>query len=112
MQLAAASGLLSMGLFLVAVVLIALLAAGAWMTSRERDTQVRPTPEEQPKPPPGGPVRELRESREPDEVPHDGGSLTPYQLTNMQTKPGTSTDRPRWSKGSSGSFGGGGLGAH
>ncbi|MBB5925662.1 DUF6479 family protein [Streptomyces echinatus] len=116
MQLAAASGLMSLVLFIVAVGLLALLAGGFWMTSRVKSQESpRPRPEEQPKMPPGGPVREVQENRESAEVPRVAKGerpLTPYDLTNMDSKPSASKDRPRWSKGSSGSFGGGGLGAH
>ncbi|MFE0730829.1 DUF6479 family protein [Streptomyces antibioticus] len=115
-QLAAASGLLSLMLFVVGIAVIALLAGGFWMGSRIKQRESpRPRPEEQPQMPPGGPVHEIRENREPDEVPvtpKGGRPLTPYELSNMQTKPSASKDRPRWSRGSSGSFGGGGLGAH
>ncbi|MEU1406741.1 DUF6479 family protein [Streptomyces sp. NPDC005728] len=116
MQLAAASGLLSLVLFVVAMGVLALLAGGFWMNSRIKYREPpRPRPEEQPHLPPEGAVREIRENREPDEIPHipkGGRPLTPYELTNMHTRPSASKDRPRWSKGSSGSFGGGGLGAH
>ncbi|MFI9248532.1 DUF6479 family protein [Streptomyces sp. NPDC053069] len=115
-QLAAASGLMSLVLFIVAMGVLALLAGGFWMNSRVKYRESpRPRPEEQPKLPPDGPVRELRENRESQEVPQvPKGSrpLTPYELSNMDSKPSASKDRPRWSRGSSGSFGGGGLGAH
>ncbi|MFI0232555.1 DUF6479 family protein [Streptomyces sp. NPDC017086] len=116
MQLAAASGLMSLVLFVVAVALLALLGGGFWMTSRVRSRELpRPRADEQPTMPPGGPVHEVRENRESAEVPRIAKGerpLTPYELSNMDTRPSDSKDRPRWSKGSSGSFGGGGLGAH
>ncbi|WP_330455980.1 DUF6479 family protein [Streptomyces sp. NBC_00820] len=116
MQLAAASGLMSLALFLVAVALLALLAGGFWFNSRIKYLEsTRPRPDEQPHLPPEGAVHEIRENREPDEIPHipkGERPLTPYELTNKGTKTSTDTDRPRWSKGTSGSFGGGGLGAH
>ncbi|MGV4982919.1 DUF6479 family protein [Streptomyces sp. NRAIS4] len=116
MQLAAASGLMSLVLFIVAVGVLALLAGGFWMTSRVKYSESpRPRPEEQPKLPPEGPVGELRENRESQEIPRTAKGerpLTPYELSNMDTRPSASKDRPRWSRGSSGSFGGGGLGAH
>ncbi|MEW2515880.1 DUF6479 family protein [Streptomyces sp. NPDC046870] len=115
-QLAAASGLMSLFLFIVAVGVLALLAGGFWMTSRVRYRESpRPRPEEQPKLPPEGPVHEVRENRESAEIPRipkGDRPLTPYELTNMDTRTSASKERPRWSKGSSGSFGGGGLGAH
>ncbi|MFF9088457.1 DUF6479 family protein [Streptomyces sp. NPDC014991] len=116
MQLAAASGLMSLFLFIVAVALLALLGGGFWMTSRVKYREPpRPRPEEQPKLPPEGAVHEVRQNRESAEVPQcpkGGRPLTPYELTNMDSQPSESEERPRWSRGSSGSFGGGGLGAH
>ncbi|MEU6065548.1 MULTISPECIES: DUF6479 family protein [unclassified Streptomyces] len=116
MQLAAASGLMSLVLFLVALAVLALLAGGFWLNSRVKyQESPRPRPEEQPHLPPEGAVHEIRENRESQEVPkmpEGGRPLTPYELSNMDTRPSASKDRPRWSKGSSGSFGGGGLGAH
>ncbi|MEU0005598.1 DUF6479 family protein [Streptomyces sp. NPDC006314] len=116
MQLAAASGLMSLALFIVAVGLLALLAGGFWMNSRVKYREPpRPRPEEQPQLPMEGPVREVRQNRESQDVPQTpkgGRPLTPYELSNMDSRPSESKDRPRWSKGSSGSFGGGGLGAH
>ncbi|MFG2887247.1 DUF6479 family protein [Streptomyces sp. NPDC048297] len=116
MQLAAPSGLMSLGLFVVAVAVLAFLAGGYWMTSRVKYRESpRPRPEEQPHLPPDGAVREIRENREPEEIPHipkGERPLTPYELTNQGTRPSETKERPRWSKGSSGSFGGGGLGAH
>ncbi|MCS0605430.1 DUF6479 family protein [Streptomyces sp. LP11] len=79
---------------------------------REREP-APPRPEEQPTMPPGGPVREVQEVREPDEVPRaaDGSErLTPHQLGNVGSKRADDQSRSRWSPGSSGSFGGGGGG--
>ncbi|KQX64008.1 MULTISPECIES: DUF6479 family protein [unclassified Streptomyces] len=115
-QLAAASGLASLVLFVVAMALLAVLGGSFWLGTRVKSREpARPRPEEQPHLPPGGAVREIRENREPDEVPRTekgGRPLTPYELTNMQTRPSGEKTRPRWSRGSSGSFGGGGLGSH
>ncbi|MFE0514289.1 DUF6479 family protein [Streptomyces sp. NPDC058964] len=116
MQLAAASGLIGLVFFLVAMAVLAVLAGGFWLNARVKYRESpRPRPEEQPHLPPEGAVHEIRENRESQEVPvmpKGGRPLTPYELSNMQTRPSASKDRPRWSKGSSGSFGGGGLGAH
>ncbi|MFF7985341.1 DUF6479 family protein [Streptomyces sp. NPDC007901] len=116
MQLAAPSGLMSLALFLVAVAVLAMLAGGFWLGNRVKyHESLRPRPEEQPKLPPEGAVHEVRENRESEEIPlipKGGHALTPYELSNQQTRPSASKDRPRWSPGSSGSFGGGGLGAH
>ncbi|MGW3956403.1 DUF6479 family protein [Streptomyces sp. NPDC004752] len=116
LQMAAPSGLLSLGLFVVAVAVLAVLAGSFWMGSRIKFREPpRPRPEEQPHLPPEGAVYEIRENRESEEVPktpEGGRPLTPYELSNQQTRSSASKDRPRWSKGTSGSFGGGGLGAH
>lgn len=115
-QLAASSGLLSLVMFAVGIALLAMLAGSFWLGARIKQRELpRPRPEDQPQLPPDGPVGEIRENREPDEVPRmekGGRPLTPYELTNLQTRSSDSKDRPRWSRGSSGSFGGGGLGAH
>ncbi|QTE02682.1 DUF6479 family protein [Streptomyces cyanogenus] len=79
---------------------------------RERES-APPRPEEQPRLPASGPVHETREVREPDEVPRaadDSERLTPHQLGNVRSKRADDQRRPRWSPGSSGSFGGGGGG--
>ncbi|GGT28097.1 DUF6479 family protein [Streptomyces chromofuscus] len=116
MQLAAPSGLLALALFVVAIAVVAMLAGSFWLGNRIKlNEPPRPRPDEQPHLPPEGPVHEVRQNREPDEVPRTpkgGRPLTPYELTNMRTRPSASKDRPRWSKGTTGSFGGGGLGAH
>lgn len=72
-----------------------------------------PRPEEQPKLPPSGPVHEVREVREPDEVPVPEDKrerLMPYQLHPSPSRRGKDQRRKRWLPGSSGSFGSGGLG--
>lgn len=72
----------------------------------------RPTADEQPHLPESGPVRESREMREPDEVPHaqNGHRLMPYELHPSGTRTGKDQHRRRWLPGSSGSFGSGGTG--
>ena len=58
----------------------------------------RPTPGEQPRLPEGGPVREVRENREPDEMPRSEHRLTPHQLPGFGNSPsrrGASEERPR-----------------
>ncbi|WP_329363850.1 DUF6479 family protein [Streptomyces sp. NBC_01483] len=116
MYLAEPSGLLSLGLFLIAVALITLLAGSFWLSCRMRTRAPRlPRPEEQPHMPQDGPVREAREIREPAEIPKvakGGHALTPYELTHMSTRTSSSQERQRWHEGGSGSFGSGGLGHH
>ncbi|MGW3283673.1 DUF6479 family protein [Streptomyces sp. NPDC001002] len=72
----------------------------------------RPAPDDQPHLPATGPVREMREMREPDEMPHtEGGErLMPHDLHHSGSRTGKDQRRRRWLPGSSGSFGGGGLG--
>ncbi|KUM80037.1 hypothetical protein J7F01_19465 [Streptomyces sp. ISL-22] len=80
---------------------------------RVRDKELpRPKPDEQPHLPDTGPVHEIREMREPDEMPHSQGGerLLPHELHHAATKRGKDQHRKRWLPGSSGSFGGGGLG--
>ncbi|KOG30726.1 DUF6479 family protein [Streptomyces resistomycificus] len=71
-----------------------------------------PRPDEQPKLPQSGPVREIREVREPDEVPVAAGRkrLMPYEIHQSGTRRGKDQQRKRWLPGSSGSFGSGGAG--
>lgn len=71
----------------------------------------RPTAEEQPHLPDSGAVHEIREMREPDEVPvaTDGRRLMPYELHQAQSRRGDDQHRRRWRPGSSGSFGSGGF---
>ena len=70
MQLAASSGLLSVAMFVVGVALVAMLAGSFWLGARIKQRELpRPRLDEQPHLPPDGPVHEVRENREPDEVP-------------------------------------------
>lgn len=100
--------------FVAGVVVVAMLLGALWLGSRVRAREsLRPRPDEQPQLPEGGPVREERVNREPDEIPKSDYRLTPYEVHgNMGSRPSESKKRPRWSKGGSGSFGSGGLGAH
>lgn len=81
-QLAVHHGLV-VGVLLVAigVVIVALLIAAVWWGLRRQDRAPRPPrPEEQPRLPRSGPVHEVRERREPAEVPRSGPRLTPHRL--------------------------------
>lgn len=116
MDIAAGRGALGLGLVVVGVVVVAVLIGAFALGVRvKRREPPRPTPEEQPRLPEDGPVREVRENREPDEVPRSDHRLTPHQLSghghgDAGTRTDSSTDRPRWEEGSSGSFGSGGAG--
>ncbi|HET9383351.1 MAG TPA: DUF6479 family protein [Streptomyces sp.] len=76
----------------------------------ERESH-RPTAEEQPHLPDTGAVHEVREVREPDEMPvaTDGRRLMPYEIHQAQSRRGVDQHRLRWRPGSSGSFGSGGF---
>ncbi|MHC3469891.1 DUF6479 family protein [Streptomyces sp. 7R007] len=107
---ASAMGLVAAGVVIV-VVLIGAFIVGARVRRRE---PAPPHPDEQPRLPADGPVREVRENREPDEVPRSDHRLTPHELPNHGNSPSRSAphrQRPRWNEGSSGSFGSGGPGS-
>lgn len=113
-ELAASSGShLLMWIAGLAVVGV-LIGAFIWGRRIQAREARRPRPEEQPHLPEGGPVREVREYRDPDEVPHDGGWLTPHELkegygeSSTHLSPSQDPDDHRKGRGSS--FGGGGLG--
>ncbi|WP_060885858.1 DUF6479 family protein [Streptomyces caniscabiei] len=100
--------------FLAGVAVVAMLIGALWLGARVRAREPRrPRPDEQPRIPEGGPVREERSQREPDEIPQSDRRLTPYEVHgNQGTRPSPDKERPRWSNNSSGGFGSGGLGAH
>lgn len=112
--LAAQRGALGVGLVVAGVVVVALLIGAFVVGARVRRREpAPPRPEDQPRVPDGGPVREVRENREPDEVPRSDRRLTPHELPghgNMSSRTSTSQQRRRWDEGSSGSFGSGGAG--
>ncbi|MER5177414.1 DUF6479 family protein [Streptomyces sp. NPDC002896] len=101
--------------FVIGLVIVAVLIAAVWLGIRVRDREsAPPRPEEQPRPPASGPVREVSESREPHEVPRGDTRLTPHDFPgfgNVSGKPGGEQRRRRWSSGSSGAFGSGGHGS-
>ncbi|MFJ8632056.1 DUF6479 family protein [Streptomyces sp. NPDC093568] len=110
----AAEGALGIGLVAAGLVVVALLigafVVGARIRSRE---PAPPRPEEQPRLPEGGPVHEVREQREPDEVPRSDRRLTPHEMPahgNVSSRRSASQQRRRWDEGRSGSFGSGGQG--
>jgi hypothetical protein len=116
-DLAAGRGALGAGLVVAGVVVVALLIGMFVFGSRRvRNSKVRrPGPEEQPRMPEGGPVREVRERREPDEVPRSDERLLPHELKghgNAGSRTSASQERPRWDEDSSGAFGSGGPGSH
>ncbi|MBA2947528.1 hypothetical protein H1D24_17375 [Streptomyces sp. PSKA28] len=101
--------------FLMGLVIVGVLIAAVWLGIRVRNREsAPPRPEEQPRPPASGPVREVSESRERDEVPRGDTRLTPHEFPsfgNVGGKRGGDQRRRRWSSGSSGAFGSGGHGS-
>ncbi|MFH8611725.1 DUF6479 family protein [Streptomyces sp. NPDC018029] len=100
--------------FLTGLGIAVLLIWAVWFGIRVRGREQRPPkPQEQPRLPAEGPVGAVVEHREPDEVPRDGGRLTPHQLKgsgNVASKRSDDQRRRRWNRGSSGAFGSGGPG--
>ncbi|WSQ10589.1 DUF6479 family protein [Streptomyces sp. NBC_01231] len=97
------------GLFIAGALVFAVVFG---MRVRDRELP-RPRPEDQPHLPLTGPIHEIREMREPDEVPVHADKrerLMPYQLHASGTRRGKDQVRKRWLPGSSGSFGSGGIG--
>ncbi|MBC9730997.1 DUF6479 family protein [Streptomyces sp. TRM68367] len=115
MEMAAGRGALGIGLLVAGLVVVAMLLGAFALGMRvKRREPPPPDPGEQPRIPDEGPVREVLENREADEVPQGRHRLTPHQLKghgNVGTRSGASKERRRWDKGSSGSFGSGGPGA-
>ncbi|MGW0335750.1 DUF6479 family protein [Streptomyces sp. NPDC003011] len=114
MNIAAGTGAGAGGLIVAGVVVVAVLIGAFFLGVRGKKRESpRPTPAEQPRPPEGGPVREVQEHREPNEMPQSDHRLTPHELHehgNAGTQTGAPKERPRWDGGSSGSFGSGGPG--
>ncbi|WP_406351955.1 DUF6479 family protein [Streptomyces sp. NBC_01635] len=99
-DLATGRGAVGIGLAVAALLVVGLLIGLFASGSRRvrRGDSPRPRPDEQPRMPEGGPVREVRERREPDEMPRDGDRLGPHDLHggSSGSRTGTSQDRPRW----------------
>jgi Family of unknown function (DUF6479) len=113
---AAANPLLSgIAPFVIGLVVVAVLIAAVWLGIRVRSREsAPPRPEEQPRPPASGPVREVSGSREPHEVPRADTRITPHEFPgfgNAAGQPGGQRRRRRWNSGSSGGFGSGGHGS-
>ncbi|WP_030778024.1 DUF6479 family protein [Streptomyces sp. NRRL S-920] len=103
-------------MWIAGVVVVAVLLGAFFWGQRVRAREPRPPrPDEQTKMPEGGPVREIREYRDPDEVPRDGHRLTPHELKEgygqSSTHRSPSQDPADHRKGDGGSFGSGGLGS-
>ncbi|WP_221354133.1 DUF6479 family protein [Streptomyces beigongshangae] len=104
------------GPLVVGLLVAAVLVTAVWWGIRVRGREpCPPRPEEQPRLPETGAVREIREAREPDEMPHDGSVLTTHELRspgNMSTRRARDQKRRRWNQNSGGGFDSGGLGHH
>ncbi len=110
-DLAAGSGAASVGLVVAAVVVVAvLIGAFAFGIRLKRREPPPPSPAEQPRLPDEGPVGEVRERREPDEMPRDDDRTLPHELRHQGSRTASAQERRRWDEGSSGSFGSGGPG--
>jgi hypothetical protein len=113
-DLAAESGAVGIGLIVAGVVVVALLLGAFVLGSRIRRREPGPPrPDEQPRMPADGPVREVRETREPNEMPRSDHRLTPHEMPghgNMPSRSNPEKERPRWDQDSGGSFGSGGPG--
>ncbi|MEU7060591.1 DUF6479 family protein [Streptomyces sp. NPDC046197] len=94
------------------VVVVGGLVWAVWLGIRVmRREPDRPNEAEQPHLPVTGAVHEISEMRDLDELhPEDGERIMPYALHTTRSKRSPDQHRPRWSPGSSGSFGGGGGG--
>ncbi|MFJ2828433.1 DUF6479 family protein [Streptomyces sp. NPDC087263] len=104
----------AIGAFVGGLIVVGLLMWTVRLGVRVRRQQPHPPrPDEHPTLPESGPVREMREVREPDEVPHaadESERLRPSNLHASGSKRAGDQDAPKWEPGSSGSFGSGGSG--
>lgn len=112
-EVIAASGALKAGAaFIGGFIIVAALIWAVRMGIRVRSQEPpRPTPEEQPRLPASGPTHEIRERREPDEVPlaaDESERLKPTQLHASGSKHADDQSRRRWGSGSGRDSGGGG----
>ncbi|KAF2781888.1 DUF6479 family protein [Streptomyces coelicoflavus] len=108
---AGGSGGFPVWLIIAAVVVVGvLIGAFAFGSRQKRREPPPPTADEQPRMPDGGPVHEMRERREPDEMPRSDERTLPHELGHQGSRTASDQQRPRWDEGSSGSFGSGGPG--
>jgi hypothetical protein len=95
--------------FLIGVIVVGGLIFAVYFGRRQRAKEpAPPRPEEQPTLPESGPVGEVRERREPTEVPENDG-LTPHDLSGSSHR-ASDQDPPTWGDNSSSGFGSGGPG--
>ena len=112
-ELASSPGLSAILVPIVGLVVVGVLIAAFMYGLRLRDREsVPPRPDQHPKLPEDGPVREILENREPDEVPHSDERLMPGELKGNGTIGSRSAPlkkTPKWNEDSGGSFGSGGF---
>ncbi|CAM5593741.1 DUF6479 family protein [Streptomyces aurantiogriseus] len=112
----AASGGSALASVVLVVVGVALVLGLLWAFRLgyrvRRREPAPPRPHEQPRMPESGPVGQSHRAREPNEMPRpeDGERLTPHDLRPTGGRDSDDQSRPRWDRGSSGSFGSGGPG--
>jgi hypothetical protein len=103
--------------FLVAAAIVGIILVGALIWAVRLGIRVRvreprtPRGGEHPTLPESGPVHEIQQRREPDEVPsaeQTGRRLTPHELGSSGSRRSGDQTRRRWDRGSGGSFGPGG----
>jgi hypothetical protein len=88
-ETAASHGLLvGIGPLVAGVIVVALLIGAVRLGLKVRRREPGPPrPEEQPRLPTDGPVREMQEHREPNEVPRSDHRMTPHELRNQSSRP-------------------------
>ncbi|MET9535134.1 DUF6479 family protein [Streptomyces sp. NPDC006649] len=110
-QLAVSSGTAMFMLLTGIIVVAVLIGAFAWGRRIRARELPPPRPDEQPHLPPEGAVHEIREYREPEEMPHSDSRLLPHELKNSSTHRSPSQEPPAEDDGDGSSFGSGGLGS-
>lgn len=96
--------------FLIGVIVVGGLIFAVWWGRRQRSQQSPPPrPEEQPRLPESGPVGEVRERREPDEVPR-GERMSPHDLGRGTSHVAPEQNTPTRDHHSGGGSGSGGPG--
>lgn len=100
--------------FLVGVVIVGALIWAVWWGRRIRAQEPGPPrPEEQPRLPDSGPVGEVRERRDPAEMPRGNHRLTSHRLPghgNSPTRRAAKQKPPTWNENNGGGYDSGGPG--
>ncbi len=113
-ELAETQNMTAMSFAVVGLVIVGvLIAAFVWGRRKKAREPGPPLPQEQPRLPADGPVRQVTEEREPDPVPQREGRLTPHELKGSGTvgsRPSSSQERQQRNEDPGGSFGSGGAG--